>query len=124
MFKIEQIFIVSLGWARGLFLFCTELFGKNKGISRFHLTYLDGLFFRRKAVAMAKVGGPPRPKFSQTNLLKSKWDKHFRGVKVNTNSMCQRSSFAFDPASSFSFVPLGSFPLFFPIIIEKKLTNF
>jgi len=79
MFKIEQIFIVSLGWARGLFLFCTELFGRNKGISWFHLTYLDGLFIRRKAVA--KVGGPRRPKFSQMNLLKSKWDEHFRGVK-------------------------------------------
>ncbi len=56
----------------GLFLFFTELFGKNKGISRFHLTYLDGLFIRRKAVAMAngQGRGPPRPKFSQTNLLK------------------------------------------------------
>lgn len=69
--------------------FFTELFGEKKSISRFHLTYLDGLFIRRKAVAiMAKVGGPPRPKFSETNLLKSKWDEHFKGGVKSMQTPC------------------------------------
>lgn len=33
------------------------------------------------AMANGQGWGPPRPKFSHMNLLKSKWDEHFRGVK-------------------------------------------
>ncbi len=63
--------------------FFPELFGKRKvGISRFRLTYLDGLFFyKEEGRGHGQGRGPPRPKFSRTNLLKSKRDEHFRGVK-------------------------------------------
>lgn len=69
------------------------------------------------AMANGQGRGPPRPKFSHTNLLKSKWDEHFRGVKPMQTPRVAPLHLTRPPPFLLSLlVPF----LFFSIIIENN----